>query len=149
MVDLSLVVCTRNRASSLRAMLESACVLRVPPGAAWELIVVDNGSSDETAETALSFADRLPLRLVREPVAGLCPARNRGSAEAAGLWICWTDDDVLLDPGWLAAWLDAFERHPEASVLGGHILPRPAEPAPAWFRRNMRRWRGEKPSSTL
>ncbi|HMJ93559.1 MAG TPA: glycosyltransferase [Allosphingosinicella sp.] len=137
---LSLVVCTRNRAASLRAMLESACALDVPVGTAWELLVVDNGSEDETAETASSFAGRLPLRLVSEPAVGHCPARNRGVAEAKGRWICWADDDVLLDPGWLSAWLGAFGRYPEASVLGGHILPRPIEPSPDWFRRHLREW---------
>jgi glycosyltransferase involved in cell wall biosynthesis len=137
---LSLVVCTRNRSGQLRALLESVCALDMPPGTEWELIVVDNGSEDETAETALSFAGRLPLRLAREPVAGLCIARNRGVGEAKGCWICWVDDDVLLEPGWLAAWLDAFRRHPDASVLGGHILPLQVEPSPAWFRRHARRW---------
>ena len=139
-MDLSLVICTRDRARSLGAMLESACALDIPAGVRWELIVVDNGSSDDTAGTATGFVGRLPLRMLREPVPGLCWARNRGVAEANGRWICFADDDVLLDRGWLSAWIEAFERHPEASVLGGHILPLPAGPSPGWFLRNMRRW---------
>ncbi|HEY5722732.1 MAG TPA: glycosyltransferase [Allosphingosinicella sp.] len=139
-LDASVVICTRDRAAQLRAALESACALRIPPGTAWELLVVDNGSGDSTAETALSFASRLPLRLVSEPVPSLCPARNRGAAEAKGRYLCWIDDDVLLDPDWLAAYLAAFRNHPEAAIFGGRILPRLDPPAPAWFARRMYEW---------
>jgi len=140
MLDLSVIVCTRNRAGRLRAMLESACALAVPPDLAWELLVVDNGSGDDTAAVAAAFAGRLPLRLVREPVAGLCPARNRGVGEARGRHICWTDDDVLLDPAWLGAYAEAFRRHPEAAIFGGRILPELEPPAPAWFARSTQAW---------
>ena len=139
-VDVSVIVCTRNRAAGLRAMLESACVLAVPPNLCWELLVVDNGSEDGTAATASAFSGRLPLRLVREPVIGLCQARNRGLAEARGRYFCWADDDVRFEPGWLGAYAEAFARHPDAAVFGGRILPELEPPPVGWFARSMHEW---------
>jgi glycosyltransferase involved in cell wall biosynthesis len=104
------------------------------------MVVVDNGSSDNTAEVAGSFSDRLPIRVVREDAAGLSHARNRGVAEAAGTYVCWTDDDVILDPEWLAAYATAFARHPEASVFGGEIIPVLQPPTPKWFGRLADQW---------
>lgn len=114
-------------------MLELACHLVVPSGLLWELIVVDNGGSDCTEQVAGSYGERLPVRYVREEMAGLSNARNRGVAEARGEYICWTDDDVSLDPNWLAAYVEAFRRHPEAAVFGGRILPVLEPPTSKWF----------------
>lgn len=139
MTGISVIVCS-NRPFRLAAMLESACALDVPPGLEWELLVVDNGGGTSFAEAAAPFAGRLPVRVVNEPMAGLCRARNRGAAEAKGRYICWTDDDVLLDRGWLAAYAAAFARHPEAAVFGGRILPEPEPPATPWFVRNLEEW---------
>jgi glycosyltransferase involved in cell wall biosynthesis len=139
-VDISLIVCTRNRAGRLRNLLESACALEIPAGLVWEVLIIDNGSTDDTGEIARAFAGRLPLRLVAEPVAGLCLARTRGVEEARGRHLCWVDDDVLLDPLWLAAYAEAFARHPDAAVFGGRILPELEPPAPAWFARAMHEW---------
>lgn len=129
----SVVVCTRNRADQLAEFLQSAAGLSVPPGLTWELIIVDNGSSDHTAQVVESFASKIPVRCVREDRAGLSNARNRGVDEATGDYICWTDDDVMLDPEWLSAYVEAFQAHPEAAVFAGRILPVLAPPTPAWF----------------
>lgn len=144
-VDVTVIICTRNRAAQLREALGSAANMRIPDGLNWELLVVDNGSSDNTAEVATSFEGRLPVRVVREDVAGLSNARNRGVAEAAGTYICWTDDDLLLDPEWLAAYAAAFERHPEAAIFGGRIQPVLQPPTPRWFAECA----GEWPLTTL
>jgi glucosyl-dolichyl phosphate glucuronosyltransferase len=139
-VDVTVIICTRDRALQLRECLTSAAELRAPERLRWELLLVDNGSSDNTAEVAASFKDRLPIRVVREEAAGLSHARNRGVAEATGTYICWTDDDVLLDPDWLAAYAAAFERHPEAAVFGGQIIPVLQPPTPKWFGRLADQW---------
>ena len=107
--------------------------MAVPKGLAWELCVVDNGSTDATRQTVESFAGALPVRYASEPTAGLSHARNRAVAEARGEYICWTDDDVEIDPHWLEAYAAAFDRHPEAAVFGGRILPRLEAPTPRWF----------------
>jgi hypothetical protein len=137
---ITVLICTRNRAAQLRSVLESVARLRVPPDLAWELVVVDNGSSDNTADVVQSFASRLPVRLTREETPGLSNARNRGVAEARGRYICWTDDDVVIDEGWLEAYAAAFEAHPEAVVFGGRITPVLQSPTPRWFSRLADEW---------
>lgn len=144
-LDISVIICTRDRAPQLAEGLRSFLTMRVPAGLTWELLVVDNGSSDDTIAVAQGFADRLPVRVVREDAAGLSHARNRGVREALGTYICWTDDDLVLDPDWLAAYAEAFARHPDAAVFGGKIIPRLEAPSPDWFRRRMDKW----PISTL
>jgi len=139
-IDVTAIICTRNRATQLSDVLESASHLVIPSALSWELIVVDNGSSDNTPEVVRQYAACLPLRIVREEMPGLSNARNRGVAEARGEYICWTDDDVRLDPNWLAAYVAAFRRHPEAAVFGGRILPILESPTPAWFTKAKDRW---------
>jgi len=82
---ISLVICTQNRCSTLRTCLEY--VLRLQLSGEWELVVVDNGSTDATSEVLASFADRAPFRvvLVNEPKSGLGRARNAGIAKASGI----------------------------------------------------------------
>ena len=70
-LDVSVVICTRNRAPRLRQVLDSAAEMRIPEGLDWELLVIDNGSTDDTEEVALGFACRLPIRVIREDNAGL------------------------------------------------------------------------------
>lgn len=132
-LDVSVVVCTRNRARQLGQFLQSMAELQTPDGLAWEVLIVDNGSSDETPDVIRGFADRLPISSVREETPGLSNARNRGVDEARGAYICWTDDDVLVDPQWLAAYVDAFKRHPDAVIFGGRILPHLEAPVTPWF----------------
>ncbi|MDB5697217.1 MAG: putative glycosyltransferase [Alphaproteobacteria bacterium] len=140
MVAVSVVVCTRDRPRQLGRMLQSAAALSVPAGLDWEMLIVDNGSPGQTAAVVESFAGVLPIRRVAEPVPGISRARNRGSDEARGRYICWTDDDVLLDPHWLAAYLEAFRRHPDATLFGGTIRPELVEPTPDWCRRGRHQW---------
>lgn len=133
-LKVSVVICTRNRANQLATVLESATRLVIPSGLQWEVLIVDNGSIDATSEVAMSFCQRLPVRVVSEPVPGLSNARNRGVSAARGAYICWTDDDVEIDANWLSAYVQAFERHPDAAVFGGRVLPRlEGDGAPQWF----------------
>lgn len=127
----TMAICTRDRAAQLERMLTSACDLDIPAGLEWEVIVVDNGSSDGTADIVRNFHKQLPLRLVEAPVPGIAAARNRAIDEARGRYICWTDDDVILDRRWLSAYLDAFSLYPDAAFFGGRIeaqLEMPASP---------------------
>jgi len=85
----------------------------------FELLVVDNASSDRTWDIAESYAARDPrVRLVHEPVAGLAPARNRGLAEARFPWIAIQDDDDVSHPERLAALVEATRRDPGLVVVG-------------------------------
>jgi glycosyltransferase involved in cell wall biosynthesis len=130
---ISVVMCSRNRAEQLGRVLETAAAMRVPPGLEWEMILVDNGSTDHTPDVVKSFSDRLPIRYVSEPKAGLSNARNRGVSEARGAYICWTDDDVMIDRNWLAGYAEAFDAHPEAGFFGGPVEPVLEGETPKWF----------------
>ena len=134
---ISVAICTRDRAPSLRRTLASLAECARLPGAgdAWELIVVDNGSGDDTAFVVASFAAHLPVRLVREDAAGLSNARNTAVHAALGDYVVWTDDDCIVDPQFLSAYAAAFREHPTAVVFGGPIVPRFDGTPPAWLTR--------------
>ena len=135
----TIAICTRNRAILLKRAMDTIVALIIPDGIEWELIVVDNGSTDNTAEVIASYKDNLPIRYVFEPLAGLSNARNRAVAEAKGDYICWTDDDVLLDRAWLLKYHDAFVRFPEIVFFGGPIRPIFEGECPAWLTENKER----------
>jgi GT2 family glycosyltransferase len=132
-MDASVVICTRDRAGPLARALASLEATVRPAGFAWELVVVDNGSSDGTAAALKTFAGRLPLLTTWEPIPGVSNARNRGVATARGRYLIWTDDDVVVEPGWLAAYAEAFRHWPQAALFGGRILPVLEEPVCRWF----------------
>jgi len=133
----TIAVCTWNRCERLRRTLESLVGLEVPPEVWWELLVVDNGSDDDTAEVLASFDGKLPLRTVPEPAPGLSNARNRAVQEARGDYIIWTDDDILVEPGWLMHYCNAFRRWPQASLFGGPIEPLFEGDPPGWITRTL------------
>lgn len=132
-MKLSVVVCTWNRGASLSRTLRSIADADKPRQAEWEVVVVDNNSTDDTAAVVRRLADTLPVRHVFEPAPGLSHARNRAAAEAAGDYIVWTDDDVRVDRDWLVAYERAFRRHPEAAIFGGAIRPAFEGTPPAWL----------------
>ncbi|HET8625081.1 MAG TPA: glycosyltransferase [Gemmatimonadales bacterium] len=132
-MDVTVAICTWNRSAMLRQTLEQLTRLRIPPGVAWELLVVNNNSTDDTDDAVRSFTGRLPVRLVPEPTPGKSHALNRAVREASGRYILFTDDDVLVDPEWVAAYWAAFHRWPDAAVFGGPIEPWFAGDPPAWL----------------
>ena len=106
----SVVVPTRDRAARLHRLLDRL-ERQTLPRAAFEIVVVDDGSRDETADVLAAEAARAagPLRVVREPVArGPAAARNAGWRAAAAEVIAFTDDDCRPEPGWLEAGLAAI-----------------------------------------
>lgn len=136
---LSVIVCTWNRCDSLRETLRSFERMNMPPGLAWELIVVDNNSTDATAQTVDEFRDRLPVERVFEPTAGKSHALNTAVTIARGELFIFTDDDVRVDSNWLAAYHDAFERYPAERLFGGPIEPLfEGDETPEWLKRGFR-----------
>jgi glycosyltransferase involved in cell wall biosynthesis len=99
----------------------------------WELIVVNNNSTDHTENVLDSFVNRLPLRRMFEPVPGLSNARNRAVRHATGEYVVWTDDDVLVDQNWLVAYRRAVDRWPDAAVFGGPVHPSFEGIPPPWL----------------
>lgn len=121
--DYTVGICTWNRAALLRRTLASLEAVEAPAGRRWEVLVVDNASTDDTPRLLAEFRDRLPLRVVREPRQGVSFARNTATEQARGTVIVWTDDDVLVPPHWLRAYEAAITAHPEAEFFGGPIVP--------------------------
>jgi glycosyltransferase involved in cell wall biosynthesis len=136
-VNATVAICTWNRAALLDATLASIERMRVPDGTSWELLVVDNASTDATASVLDRWRSRLPLRSVRESRQGCSHARNRALDEARGALLVWTDDDVQVEPDWFAAYLDAAARHPQAAFFGGPVDPLFASPPAPWFAANL------------
>lgn len=121
---LSVVVCTRDRAERLARLLDAlrAQDLREP----WELLVVDDGSRDETPRL-LGDTDDLPLEVHRlDASAGPSVARDEGWRRTGGELVCFTDDDCEPAPDWLSTLLAAHRRFPQA-LLQGRTEPHPRE----------------------
>jgi glycosyltransferase involved in cell wall biosynthesis len=128
---LTVLLATRNRATILRQTLEAFCLLEAPPHD-WKLVVVDNGSTDQTSSVLASFANRLPLQTIREPAGGKNSALNAGLDFVEGDLVAFTDDDVFPRIDWLVELRKAVDRQPAYFVFGGAILPRWEIPPPPW-----------------
>jgi glycosyltransferase involved in cell wall biosynthesis len=137
--DVSVVIPTHNRAALLRGALDSLSA-QAFPRERFEVLVVDNGSADETEPVARRWLETggVPGRHVREDRLGLAFARNRGIEEARAPIVAFVDDDVRADPGWLAALVAAFD-DPEPCGIGGAVRLRPEAPLPSWLHQNHRK----------
>ncbi|MBN1529079.1 MAG: glycosyltransferase [Thermoleophilaceae bacterium] len=125
---MSVVVATHNRSLRLRQLLAGLRAQTLPLDA-FEVVVVDDGSSDATQEVLTAEARRGDLRLcIPPPVAraGPAAARNAGWRLARAPFVAFTDDDCVPTPGWLETLLDAARRRPDA-IVRGRTLPNPAE----------------------
>lgn len=133
-IDISIVLCTYNRASSLAAVLESLAALQTADDLSHEILVVDNNSSDNTANVIDSVRAVYPtlIRYVFEAGQGLSRARNRGIEEARGRLIAFTDDDIRVDQNWLKELSRALIAYPHVG-FGGRILPTWDFTPPSWF----------------
>jgi glycosyltransferase involved in cell wall biosynthesis len=129
----TVAICTWNRAGFLEQTLAEMHKLRIPAGVEWELLVVNNHCTDGTNEVAARHVGKLPLRLLFEARQGLSHARNCALEAAKGELIVWTDDDVLVDPGWLEAYCQAAAQWPQAAFFGGNIQPWFASQPPRWI----------------
>jgi glycosyltransferase involved in cell wall biosynthesis len=104
----------------------------LPDQPAWELIVVDNGSTDGTNALLATSARNLPAIIINEKQPGKSRALNKALKHARGDILLFTDDDVIPDPAWLVALHKASLDYPNASVFGGRILVN-YERIPKWI----------------
>ena len=119
--DLSIIICTRNRAGQLRRALDSLMAMKT--ARSWEAVLIDNASADGTADMIRQASEIEPrIRYCREDRIGLGAARDRGWREARSNLISLTDDDCYVAEDYVDAVLQAFEGRPDVGVLGGRIL---------------------------
>lgn len=120
-VAFTVALCTHNHADRLVRTLEDLHALRMPE-APWELLVVDNASSDETPALLAGYAwpPGWTVRIVREEKLGLSSARNCAIREARGEYLIFIDDDETPDPEWLRAFETLVTQH-SPDAFGGRI----------------------------
>jgi len=126
-------LCTYNRARYLDGALRSIARLTLPDNLEYEVVLVDNNSTDDTAQVAERVSRRIPIRVFSALRQGLSHARNRVLREARGDLMLFTDDDVVLEPGWLGEYATAFSQFPQAGYFGGRVLAAWTNGRPAWL----------------
>ena len=130
--EVTVVICTHNRADYLERAIESV-VRQAAPEGGYELLVVDNNSTDRTHEVVRGFLACGPVRYEFEPMLGLCHARNTGWRAAKGRIVAYFDDDAVAYPGWLAAIPKAFGVTENVGVVGGKVEPIWEGERPGWL----------------
>lgn len=136
MRDATVLIATYNRATLLGDTLDSIRRLRVRPGRAWEVLIVDNNSTDDTrAVVERRITDfPVPLRYLFEGRQGRSSALNAGISASDGEVIAMTDDDVIVDERWLDAACDVLlEKDGAIAYAGGPVDPIWEIDPPAWL----------------
>ncbi len=133
-MNISVVLATYNRAGSLRETLESFLRLVVLNDLTWELLVVDNNSTDSTRQVTEDFAKAaaFPVRYIFEKEQGRSNAMNTAIGQAGGEIIVFTDDDVFLHCDWLANLKRTFEEF-DCAAVAGRVIPQWNHPKPDWL----------------
>jgi len=122
-MDATIIICTFNRSALLDKTLERLRCLDVSASADWEILVVNNNSNDDTDAVIRRHSEQLPIRPLWEPRQGKSHAANLAVSEARGDLLLWTDDDVLVERGWLRAYVEAAQAYPHVSIFGRPIEP--------------------------
>ncbi len=134
MVNVSVIVCTYNRAESLRDTLQSLVDQKLSNGLTYEIVIVDNNSTDRTREVVDGFMAKngRPFIFRFEKRQGLSFARNTGIEAASGQVLAFTDDDVTVHPDWVQEFWNCF-RETGALVVAGKIERLWYCERPSWF----------------
>ena len=134
MIDISIIIPSYNRAGSLHQTMTSIASV-VTPSDSVEIIIVDNGSVDDTASICREIKHRFPKhnwRYFYDDTPGLLTGRHLGARQAQGDILAFLDDDVRLAPSWLEALNDAFS-DPEVMLTGGPSWPHYEVEPPSWL----------------
>jgi len=133
-MNITVVLCTYNRCESLAKTLESIGASRVPENIVWEVLVVDNNSTDQTRQVVEDFCRRDPIhfRYLLETNVGKSHALNAGVSKALGEVLVFTDDDVVVEPTWLRNLTSSLGGE-EWAGAGGRTLPAHPFSAPRWL----------------
>lgn len=132
---LNVVICTYNRAEKLAKVLQSLMAAAMPQGVPVDIIVVDNNSSDATRQVVTEFSGSAnpKLRYIFEAKQGKSYALNTALGNLSADIVAFTDDDVIVDPGFLTEICRAAQNHPGVSCFGGRVDAIYPEAAPDWM----------------
>ena len=136
-MKISAIISTFNRDSFLPGLFDSLKDQTLSHDQ-FEIIIVNNNSTDSTEKLSLGFIDNsngIKVRYFTEPNQGLSFARNRGIKESAGVLVTFIDDDALPAKDFLEKTVLFFDEHPEAGAAGGKILLRFMDKKPGWYNR--------------
>ncbi len=139
----SIVICCHNSARRLPETLAHLAAQHVEQGLPWEVIVVDNASTDATSDVARAAWPSeapAPLRIVCEPKPGLSNARRRGFSQARYEIISFADDDNWVCPDWVQLVAETMDQHPEVGACVGLIEPVDEITPPPWMEQFVRRY---------
>jgi len=140
----TVVIPTRNRSAMLTRLLVSLQRTEYPR---WEAVVVDDGSTDDTRAAVERFrACGMPLNYRYQPWQKMGAARNMGITAAVGDIVAFTDDDCLVDPGWVGVLAETFRTHPEALGVQGKTVTERSAMTP--FTRQIEQLEGGQPYRT-
>lgn len=130
-LDLTVAICVYNGVKRIGMVLDSLALQQVPVDLRWELLVIDNASTDGTADLVKQKCQQhqLPLRLIPEPVAGLSHARRRAALDAQSEILCFLDDDTVIESNWLRECVAFMQAHPRAGIVGARVHPLLEDPA--------------------
>ena len=121
--EISVVICTCNRAAMIAQAVQSVLDQAVPDNLKYEVVVIDDGSTDQTGEVVkrmIGAGNQDKLRYVYKPGGGVADARNFGVKEASGAWIAFFDDDQIAEPQWLSALYQVVQEQ-HAKCVGGSL----------------------------
>ena len=124
-IELSIIVCTRNRARQLATLFQCLGSQRDIEDIRWEIVIVDNNSTDNTKEVAYAFCEgsNLKVNYLFEPNTGLSYARNSGILASKGSLLLFIDDDVLIPQEFISNALFAIKEFSEFDIFGFRVLP--------------------------
>lgn len=131
---ISVIIATYNGANTIARTLEAITGITPPPGG-YEVIMVDNGSSDDTSARAEAFRDRLPLTCLHETRRGKSHALNTGIEAAQGDFLVFADDDILPEPDWLCAYAQVAADQPGQGFFAGQVRHHWDITPPHWLER--------------
>jgi glucosyl-dolichyl phosphate glucuronosyltransferase len=135
LTHISVIIPTFNRANALKVTIDSVVNQNLSPEQ-YEILIVDNGSTDTTKDVVNSTVKAFPAHNIRyffEPIPGLLSGRHRGALEAKGDILVFIDDDIEADRKWLKAIRETFDNDPGVQLVGGRNLPRYKVRPPKWL----------------
>lgn len=134
-MDISVIICTYNRAECLRKVLDDLTRQEAVDHLSFEVIIVDNNSNDATKQICEEYVVVNPeiYHYIHEEKQGKTFALNTGIRASEGDVIAFTDDDVVIDARWLCSIKEAFTINPDCKAFGGRVLPLWPEIVPAWI----------------